>query len=85
MATLGSVFRKDPGNEPPAPYILRDEFDGYDGDRSKYIVILDDEYPIATCRFYELDEKTVLLGRVVVLPEYRGKHLGSRVINEAEK
>lgn len=64
---------------------LRDEFDEYDGDRSKYIVILDDEYPVATCRFYELDEKTVLLGRVVVLPEYRGKHLGSMVINEAEK
>lgn len=64
---------------------LREEFDDYDGDRSKYIVLLDDEYPVATCRFYELSESRVLLGRVVVLPEYRGKRLGSKAITEAEK
>lgn len=34
---------------------LREEFDGHDGDESKYIVLLDDTYPVATCRFYELD------------------------------
>ncbi|MBQ7505640.1 MAG: GNAT family N-acetyltransferase [Ruminococcus sp.] len=64
---------------------LREEFDDYDGDRSKYIVLLDDEYPVATCRFYELSESRVLLGRVVVLPGYRGKRLGSKAITEAEK
>ena len=64
---------------------LREEFDEHDGSESKYIVLLDDTYPIATCRFYALDKQSVLLGRVVVLPEYRGKHLGSRVIREAEK
>ncbi len=64
---------------------LREEFDDYDGDRSKYIVLLDDEYPVATCRFYELSGERVLLGRVVVLPDYRGKHLGSMAISEAEK
>lgn len=64
---------------------LRDEFDEYDKDGTRYIVILDDEYPVATCRFYELDEQSVMVGRVVVLPEYRGKRLGSRAINEAEK
>lgn len=64
---------------------LQDEFDEHDGVESKYIVLLDDEYPVATCRFYELDKSTVLVGRVVVLPEYRGQHLGSRVIREAEK
>ena len=64
---------------------LQDEFDEHDGDESKYIVLLDDEYPVATCRFYELDNSTVLVGRVVVLPEYRGQHLGARVILEAEK
>ena len=63
---------------------LRDEFDEYDGDRCKYIVLLDDEYPVATCRFYELDDNSVMVGRVVVLPEYRGMRLGSRVITEAE-
>ncbi len=64
---------------------LQDEFDEHDGDESKYIVLLDDEYPVATCRFYEFDNSTVLVGRVVVLPEYRGQRLGSRVIKEAEK
>ena len=64
---------------------LREEFDEHDGSESKYIVLLDDTYPIATCRFFEIGEKSVLLGRVVVLPEYRGHHLGSRVIKEAEK
>ena len=63
---------------------LQDEFDDHDGAGSKYIVLLDDTYPVATCRFYESDENTVLVGRVVVLPEYRGQHLGSRVIKEAE-
>ena len=46
---------------------------------------MDDTYPVATCRFYELDKQSVLVGRVVVLPEYRGQHLGSTVIKEAEK
>ena len=64
---------------------LREEFDEHDGDESKYIVLLDDTYPVATCRFYELDQRSVLVGRVVVLPEYRGQHLGSTVIKEAEK
>ena len=64
---------------------LRDEFDEHDGENSRYIVLLDDEYPVATCRFYELDKNSVMVGRVVVLPEYRGKHLGAKVIAEAEK
>lgn len=64
---------------------LREEFDEHDKDGTFYIVLLDDEYPIATCRFYEIAEKTVSLGRVVVLPEYRKKGLGQRVVSEAEK
>ena len=48
---------------------LREEFDDHDGDGTRYIVILDDEYPVATARFYELNSDTVMLGRVVVLPE----------------
>lgn len=64
---------------------LRDEFDERDGDGTRYIVLLDDGYPIATCRFYPADEERAKVGRVVVLPEYRGKHLGAKVIAEAEK
>lgn len=63
---------------------LQEEFDEHDGVESKYIVLLDYTYLVATCRFYELNADRVLLGRVVVLPEYRGKHLGAKVINEEE-
>ena len=64
---------------------LRDEFDEHDGDACKYIILLDDEYPVATCRFYEMSPGCVKIGRVVVLPEYREMHLGSRMIGEVEK
>ena len=64
---------------------LREEFDEHDCDGTKYIVLLDDGYPVATCRFYDDDEGAVTLGRVVVLPEYRGQKLGSLVVTEAEK
>lgn len=64
---------------------LREEFDEHDGDGTRYIVLLDDGYPAATCRFYEVGAECVILGRVVVLPEYRGLGLGRRVIEEAER
>ena len=64
---------------------LRDEFDEHDGDGTRYIVLLNDGYPVATCRFYEINPETVVLGRVVVLPEYRGHELGRRVVEEAER
>ena len=63
---------------------LRDEFDEHDCDGTKYIVLLDDGYPVATCRFYENDSSSVTLGRVVVLPKYRGLGLGKKVVLEAE-
>ncbi len=64
---------------------LREEFDIHDGDGTRYIVLLDDGYPIATCRFYELDQNSVVLGRVVVLPRYRGRGLGCRTVLEAQQ
>lgn len=64
---------------------LREEFDEHDGEGTQYIVVLDEGYPIATCRFYETDSDTVVLGRVVVLPEYRGNKIGLMVVREAEK
>jgi predicted GNAT family N-acyltransferase len=63
---------------------LRDEFDEHDGEGTKYILLLDKGYPVATCRFYETSENMVTIGRVVVLPEYREQHLGERVMQEAE-
>ena len=67
---------------------LREEFDEYDSPEAKYIVLLDDEFPVATCRLYELSGEpvpTVMLGRVVVLPEYRKQGLGQRSVKEAEQ
>ncbi len=63
---------------------LREEFDEHDGAGTRYIVLLDDGYPVATCRFYGTGLRRVTLGRVVVLPEYRGRGLGRRLITEAE-
>ena len=57
----------------------------HDTPDTKYIVLTDDDFPVATCRFYPLDKTSAMIGRVVVLPEYRGKGLGGRVMREAEK
>lgn len=72
------------GMNRPHHISLREEFDEHDGEGTKYIILLDQGYPIATCRFYEIAEDAVTIGRVVVLPEYREHHLGERVIREAE-
>ena len=67
---------------------LKDEFDELDFTIAKHIVVLDKTYPIATARLYEIDDKEygkcITIGRVVVLPEYRNKGLGRRVVSEAE-
>ena len=63
---------------------LQEEFDDHDRPDTKYIVLTDDDFPVATCRFYPLSEQEAMIGRVVVLPEYRGKGLEMRVMKEAE-
>ena len=67
---------------------LKDEFDDFDFTIANHILVLDNTYPIATARFYEIDDrkygKCATIGRVVVLPEYRNKGLGRIVVNEAE-
>ena len=68
---------------------LREEFDEHDTPDTKYILILDGEFPVATCRLYELPEteepvSSMMFGRIVVLPEYRKQGLGRLVVAEAE-
>lgn len=63
---------------------LEVEFDEHDTPETKYIVIVDNYLPVATCRMYAIDGERVMLGRVVVLPEYRQQGLGTRVMLEAE-
>ena len=65
--------------------LLSVEFDEHDTPDTKYIVIVDDYLPIATCRLYAIDDATVMLGRIVVLPENRGKGIGTQVVCEAER
>jgi GNAT superfamily N-acetyltransferase len=63
---------------------LNVEFDEHDTPETKYIVVVDNYLPVATCRLYGIDEQQVMLGRIVVLPEYRHQGLGTRVVREAE-
>ena len=60
------------------------EFDEHDTPDTKYIVMVDDYLPIATCRLYAIDDAKAMLGRIVVLPEYRHQGIGTRVVKEAE-
>lgn len=64
---------------------LHAEFDEHDTPQTKYIVLVDNYLPIATCRLYAINAKEVMLGRIVVLPEYRGCGIGTFVVSEAEK
>ncbi|MBQ2468368.1 MAG: GNAT family N-acetyltransferase, partial [Clostridia bacterium] len=63
---------------------LRREFDEHDTPDTKYIVLTDGDFPVAPCRLYPLADGSAMIGRVVVLPEYRGSGLGRRVVSEAE-
>ena len=64
---------------------LRQEFDEHDGPDTKYIVVTDHDFPIATARMYPLNAREIMIGRVVVLPEYRHQGIGTMVVNECEK
>ena len=64
---------------------LRQEFDEHDGPETKYIVVTDSDFPIATARMYPLDHKHMMIGRVVVLPEYRRQGIGTMVVNACEE
>ena len=64
---------------------LHVEFDEHDTPETQYIVVVDDYLPVATCRLYAINDEQVMLGRIVVLPEYRHKGLGTLVVTEAEQ
>ena len=64
---------------------LRQEFDEHDTPDTKYIVVTDEDFPIATARLYPLDAGEMMIGRVVVLPEYRRQGIGSMVVRACEE
>ena len=63
---------------------LRQEFDEHDGPGTRYIVVTDQDFPIATARMYPLDDRSMMIGRVVVLPEYRHQGIGTMVVHACE-
>ena len=65
---------------------LRAEFDDRDGaEDTRYIVVTDDDFPIATARMYPEGETAMMIGRVVVLPEYRHRGIGRMVVRSCEE
>ena len=64
---------------------LREEFDEHDAPDTRYIVVTDRDFPIATARIYPLDEERMMIGRVVVLPEYRRQGIGTMVVRSCEE
>lgn len=65
---------------------FHNEFDDID-ETATHIVMFDaDKIPIATCRIYwNTIMNTHILGRLAVIKKYRGKHIGSDIVKEAEK
>ncbi len=62
-----------------------DEVDEFD-DVATHLVMYDNEKPIATCRFFlKEDNETYMFGRLCVLKEYRGKHLGREMLKSTEE
>ena len=62
---------------------FNEEFDSVD-DIATHIVMYNRERPVATCRFY-IKDGSYLLGRIAVIKEYRGKHIGALLISKAEE
>ncbi|MBQ8459928.1 GNAT family N-acetyltransferase [bacterium] len=61
---------------------FKDEFDQIDK-TCTHIVLYDNEMPIATCRYFKEGE-IYHIGRVAIIKEYRGKHLGNKIMQIAE-
>lgn len=58
---------------------------GEDTPKDEYILVLDGDIPVSTCRLRYIDEKTGKIERVATLLEYRGQHFGQKAILEAER
>ena len=63
---------------------LHAEIDGHEGPETKYIVVTDRDFPVATARLYPLNATDMMIGRVVVLPEYRRLGIGTMTVLACE-
>lgn len=65
---------------------FQNEFDEIDNIAIHIVLFAENEKPIATCRvFQNSTSEEYTLGRLAVIKEYRGKNIGSFIVNEAEK
>lgn len=72
-----SVFVEEQG--------FQNEFDQTD-ETAFHLVLYADDAPAAVARlFAQQDGATYTVGRIAVLPQYRGLHLGNRILKEAEQ
>jgi len=62
---------------------FKNEFDEIDK-TCFHIVLYDNKKPVATCRYFN-DGNIFHIGRVAIIKEYRGKHLGIEIMQTAEK
>ncbi len=63
---------------------FHNEFDEIDK-HAKHILLYDNNFPVATCRFFEDDAAgNYFIGRLAVIKQYRGKNLGSLLLKCAE-
>ncbi len=62
---------------------FKDEFDEIDK-TCYHIVLYDNQNPVATCRYFK-DGENFHIGRVAIIKEYRGQHLGRKIMQTAEK
>lgn len=70
-----SVFVEEQG--------FKEEFDDIDG-YAKVIVFYDNGKPVGICRYFKSGD-TYHIGRIAVIPEYRGSGLGSEIVRAAER
>lgn len=73
-AVRKTVFVEEQG------YTLEEEFDDYDK-ACPHLVLFDGEIPVATGRLVLLENGTAKLGRIAVLKNYRGRHLGAKIVS----
>ncbi len=65
---------------------FKNEFDDVDEVANHIVMYNQNNEPIATCRVFEGEERdTYILGRLAVIKQYRGNHIGSKMVEEAEK
>ncbi|WP_282920862.1 GNAT family N-acetyltransferase [Ignavigranum ruoffiae] len=62
-----------------------EEFDQIDLDRPPYIVIYDQNLPVATGRYLQDDEQTFRVSRLATLKSYRGQGLATQIVQAIEQ